>query len=127
EWTGAVAHRGPDRSRRGDLLLRPMPLHLGEDHDAEQEYFAPGRVTARIKLPAGQGLWPAFWLLGKSFPPWPDCGELDVMENKGSAPAATSSSVHGPGYFGNTPITHVRAFARGSAADAFHTDRKSVV
>jgi len=86
-----------------------------------KEYFAPGRIAARIKLPAGQGLWPAFWLLGKSFPPWPDCGELDVMENKGSAPTTTSSSVHGPGYFGNTPITHVRAFARGSAADAFHT------
>ena len=86
-----------------------------------KEYFAPGRVEARIKLSRGQGLWPAFWLLGKSFPPWPDCGELDVMENKGSAPTRTSSSVHGPGYFGNTPITHVQTFARGSSADAFHT------
>jgi len=43
------------------------------------------------------------------------------MENKGSAPTTTSSSVHGPGYFGNGPITHVQRFQRGSAVDAFHT------
>lgn len=63
---------------------------------------APGRVEARIKLPAGQGLWPAFWMLGHNSPamPWPACGELDIMENKGSQPATTSSAVHGPGYSG---------------------------
>jgi beta-glucanase (GH16 family) len=83
---------------------------------------APGRVEARIKLSAGQGLWPAFWMLGSGFPatPWPACGELDIMENRGSAPATTSSAVHGSGYSGNTPFAHAHSLAPGTVADAFH-------
>ena len=66
-----------------------------------------GRVEARIKLPAGQGLWPAFWMLGAGYPgtPWPACGELDIMEFRGSQPTETSSAIHGPGYSGNTPFS----------------------
>jgi len=83
----------------------------------------PGRVEARIKLPAGQGLWPAFWMLGSSFPttPWPQSGELDIMENHGSNPASTSSAIHGPGYSGNTPFVHAQTLVRGTFADDFHT------
>src|SRR5262245_22818160 len=68
-----------------------------------------GRVEARIKLAAGQGLWPAFWMLGDNIGTlgWPTCGELDIMENKGSQTDRTSSAVHGPGYSGNTPFVHV--------------------
>lgn len=70
-----------------------------------------GRVEARIKLAAGQGLWPAFWLLGQNITSvgWPTCGEMDIMENKGSQTDRTSSAVHGPGYFGNTPFVHIDA------------------
>ena len=84
---------------------------------------APGKVEARIKLPAGQGLWPAFWMLGNSFPTvsWPACGELDIMENRGSAPSVSSSAIHGPGYSGNTPFAHATSASGGSFADAFHT------
>lgn len=84
---------------------------------------APGRVEARIKLPAGQGLWPAFWMLGSSFPttPWPASGELDIMENHGSHMGSTSSAIHGPGYFGNTPFVHSHTLATGTFSDAFHT------
>jgi beta-glucanase (GH16 family) len=84
---------------------------------------APGRVEARIKLPAGQGLWPAFWMLGHDSPktPWPDCGELDIMENKGSQVSTTSSAVHGPGYSGETPFAHSHTLARGVLSDDFHT------
>jgi len=64
--------------------------------------FTYGTVSARIKLPAGAGLWPAFWLLGKGR--WPDTGEIDIMENVG-APDWVSSALHGPGYSGNTPLT----------------------
>jgi beta-glucanase (GH16 family) len=68
-----------------------------------------GRVEARIKLAAGQGLWPAFWMLGNDIDQvgWPTSGELDIMENKGSQTTATSSAVHGPGYSGNTPFVHI--------------------
>ena len=45
--------------------------------------FIYGKVEARIKLPEGQGLWPAFWMLGSNMASvgWPDCGELDIMEH----------------------------------------------
>jgi beta-glucanase (GH16 family) len=83
----------------------------------------PGRVEARIKLPAGQGLWPAFWMLGHNSPAtrWPECGEIDIMENKGSQPTRTSSALHGPGYSGDTPFAHVHRLARGTLSDDFHT------
>src|SRR6266436_9642412 len=49
---------------------------------------AYGRFEARIKLPAGQAMWPAFWLLGENFGSvgWPKCGEIDIMENVGKEP-----------------------------------------
>lgn len=82
----------------------------------------PGRVEARLKLPAGQGLWPAFWMLGSSHPAtgWPDCGELDIMENKGSQPSITSSAVHGPGYAGGASFNHAYTLPTGRFADDFH-------
>lgn len=42
-----------------------------------------GRIEARIKMPLGKGLWPAFWMLGTDFPTvgWPNCGEIDIMEH----------------------------------------------
>jgi beta-glucanase (GH16 family) len=79
---------------------------------------APGRVEARIKLARGQGLWPAFWMLGTNIGSvgWPASGELDILENKGSEPGITSSAVHGPGYSGNTPFAHRQA----TSATEFH-------
>lgn len=81
----------------------------------------PGRVEARIKLPSGQGLWPAFWMLGSNHPetPWPQCGELDIMENRGSDPRTVSSAVHGPGYSGATPFAHP-VWSSSGFADDFH-------
>ena len=69
----------------------------------EQKY---GRFEARLRLPYGKGLWPAFWMLGADIDtnPWPGCGEIDIMENAGSKPTEVSGAVHGPGYSGGTPI-----------------------
>lgn len=63
--------------------------------------FQFGTAVARMKLPAGAGLWPAFWLLGAG--EWPANGEIDVMENVGD-PTWVSMALHGPGYSGNTPL-----------------------
>jgi beta-glucanase (GH16 family) len=84
---------------------------------------SPGRVEARIKLSAGQGLWPAFWMLGQGNPvtPWPQCGEIDIMENKGSQPSTTSSALHGPGYSGETPFAHSHNLSSGRLDGDFHT------
>jgi len=81
-----------------------------------------GRVEARIRLPAGQGLWPAFWMLGEDFPatPWPRCGEIDIMEFRGSRPREVSSALHGPGYSGETPLVHHHTLSSGGFADDYH-------
>jgi beta-glucanase (GH16 family) len=83
-----------------------------------------GHLEARIKLPAGRGIWPAFWMLGSNISTagWPQCGEIDVMENIGSEPSVNHGSVHGPGYSGGHSIT-ARYVLPGNArfSDDFHT------
>ncbi|MEO1011036.1 MAG: glycoside hydrolase family 16 protein [Bacteroidota bacterium] len=70
----------------------------------EQAY---GRFEARMRLPFGQGYWPAFWLLGNNCDenPWPACGEIDIMEYVGDEPTVVLGSVHGPGYSGGDAIS----------------------
>jgi beta-glucanase (GH16 family) len=65
-----------------------------------------GRFEARIKIPYGQGMWPAFWMLGDDIEKvgWPACGEIDIMENIAKEPAIIHGSIHGPGYVGGTGI-----------------------
>ena len=62
-----------------------------------------GRVEARIRIPYGQGIWPAFWMLGADIGAagWPACGEIDVMENRGVEPLIVRGTLHGPGYSGS--------------------------
>jgi beta-glucanase (GH16 family) len=74
--------------------------------------FTYGVVAARMKLAAGAGLWPAFWALGEGR--WPDTGEIDIMENVGD-PGWTSVALHGPGYFGDTPLVKRTPMAGGDA------------
>ncbi|MGI4741547.1 MAG: glycoside hydrolase family 16 protein [Janthinobacterium lividum] len=66
--------------------------------------FTFGRLDVRAKLPKGKGIWPAIWMLGAndSQVSWPACGEIDIMELKGSTPTVNLSTVH----FGNTVATH---------------------
>ena len=76
---------------------------------ADKLGFMYGRLEARIKTPAGSGMWPAFWMLGASLTEgdtWPDCGEIDILEGKGSEPNRVYGTVHGPGYFGGDGITN---------------------
>jgi len=81
---------------------------------------AYGRFEARIKLPWGPGIWPAFWMLGNDIDsnPWPACGEIDIMEYRGQEPNLIHGSLHGPGYSGGSPIT--RSF--GFPDDRFDVD-----
>jgi beta-glucanase (GH16 family) len=86
----------------------------------EQTY---GRFEARIKIPRGQGIWPAFWMLGADInkTPWPDCGEIDIMENIGKEPALVHGTIHGPGYSGAKGISAPFGFQPPRAfADDFH-------
>ena len=80
-----------------------------------------GLIQARMRLPAGRGMWPAFWMLGQDFDQvgWPQCGEIDVMENFGRDPALVHGAVHGPGYTGAAGISASHR-AGPSLADGFH-------
>ncbi|KOU29712.1 1,3-beta-glucanase [Streptomyces sp. WM6372] len=85
---------------------------------------AYGHVEARLKVPRGQGMWPAFWMLGNDIGQvgWPNSGEIDVMENVGFEPSTIHGTLHGPGYSGSGGIGAAYTLPGGQAfADAFHT------
>lgn len=66
-----------------------------------------GRIEARMKMPWGRGLWPAFWMLGENIDEvgWPQTGEIDIMEYRGQDPTIVHGSVHGPGYSAGEAVT----------------------
>lgn len=82
---------------------------------------AYGRFEARMRLPYGQGIWPAFWMLGNNIGPvgWPTCGEIDIMEMVGYAPNSVFGTLHGPGYSGGAGIAAERNTG-SSVSTAFH-------
>lgn len=84
-----------------------------------------GRFEARIKIPYGQGVWPAFWMLGDDIDSvgWPGCGEIDIMENIGRMPAVAHGTLHGPGYSGDRGLTGTYILpgtSNGKFSDNFH-------
>ena len=83
---------------------------------------AGGRFEARMRMPSGQGLWPAFWLLGSNFATlnWPACGEIDIMEYRGQEPRLLHGSLHGPGYSGGSAITQGYTVPGAPLDSTFH-------
>ncbi len=88
-----------------------------------------GRIEARIKLPYGPGIWPAFWLVGSTIDSldangqkigWPQCGEIDIMELNGSKPHIINGTIHGPGYSGGQAITKSYGLVNGRYDTDFH-------
>jgi beta-glucanase (GH16 family) len=85
----------------------------------EQAY---GRFEARIRVPFGQGIWPAFWMLGNNIQTagWPACGEIDIMEHIGREPYNVYGTIHGPGYSGAAGIGAPYTLTAGRFTDDFH-------
>ncbi|NCO64141.1 MAG: glycoside hydrolase family 16 protein [Flavobacteriales bacterium] len=85
----------------------------------EQAY---GRFEARMRLPFGQGIWPAFWLLGSDIDEvgWPQTGEIDIMEYRGQQPTVNNGTVHGPGYSAGNSITKSYALVNNRFDTDFH-------
>ncbi|MBR9845549.1 MAG: glycoside hydrolase family 16 protein [Algicola sp.] len=81
-----------------------------------------GRFEARIKLPWSQGLWPAFWMLGQNSDEvvWPQCGEIDIMENRGQEPTIMNGTVHGPGYSAGEAISKAYELSGDRFDTGFH-------
>jgi len=108
--------RGPDGIRRDYTSARL--LTRGK---FTQRY---GRLEARLKVPFGQGIWPAFWMLGANIDSagWPTCGEVDIMEQVGREPSTNHGTLHGPGYSGGAGLTGIYTLPNGQKfADDFHT------
>jgi beta-glucanase (GH16 family) len=85
--------------------------------------FSYGKIEARIRIPFGQGIWPAFWMMGADITAvgWPHCGEIDIMENRGKEPATIHGTVHGPGYSAAKGIGAPYKLPAGQRfADEFH-------
>ena len=86
----------------------------------QQQY---GRFEARIKLPTGKGIWPAFWLLGddeNGTLSWPQVGEIDIMEYLGDAPTVVLGTIHGPNYSGANAITKEYEILNDRFDNGFH-------
>jgi beta-glucanase (GH16 family) len=99
-----------------DGITRPYTsARLKTQGKFDQKY---GRFEARIKIPAGQGIWPAFWMLGNNIDTaqWPSCGEIDIMENIGKEPSMVHGSLHGTGFDSTATYT----LSTGKFADDFH-------
>ncbi|MCX6209136.1 MAG: glycoside hydrolase family 16 protein [Bacteroidetes bacterium] len=84
--------------------------------------YGYGRYEARIKTPTGPGVWPAFWMLGDNINTvsWPQCGEIDILEQKGNQSYITYGTVHGPGYAGGNSIGKSYALQNGRFDADYH-------
>ena len=84
----------------------------------EQRY---GKFEARMKMPLGRGIWPAFWMLGADISKvgWPRCGEIDILENIGRDPTGVYGTLHGPGYSGGAGIS--KKTSSDTLSTEFHT------
>jgi beta-glucanase (GH16 family) len=106
-----------DRSGNGFLVIEARKEHFGNRSFTSARLktqglhsWTYGRIEARINLPAGSGVWPAFWMLGANIPQvgWPKCGEIDILEHVPSlGPDTVRGSLHAPGF---------------SAGDSLHGD-----
>ena len=123
------------RIEKGSLVITARrEKYTGEDGIARdytsarlktQRLFSQryGRIEARIKIPEGQGMWPAFWMLGDDIASkgWPRCGEIDIMENIGREPGTNHGSLHGPGAKGTASLTSILTLPAGQKlSDDFH-------
>ena len=129
-----TARRTNSRVEKGNLVIDALQEQFTGPDGVTREYTSArlktgklftqkyGKFEARIRIPKGQGMWPAFWMLGDdiSAAGWPACGEIDIMENIGSEPGKIHGTIHGPGYSGGKSLGAPYVVASRDVADDFH-------
>jgi hypothetical protein len=125
-WTAEVG-TGPNSDGWGNAELQyytGRPENASLDGAGNLAIVARAEAFGGLRLPSGQGLWPAFWLLGADIGQvgWPACGEIDVMEYRGQEPRVALGTIHGPGYSGGASIGRTYQLPAGLPAfdEAFH-------
>jgi len=127
-YTNSAANAATDG--QGNLAITAIKDAQGNFTSARlktQNKFqqAYGRFEMRAKVVTGNGMWPAFWMLGDDYDSagWPECGEIDIMEVRGTKPQTNLGSLHGPGYSGMHPLTGHDSLPDGGPvlSDDFHT------
>lgn len=125
-----VHGRKAEGAKHGALVIKAI-YHPGYTSKEQKKYdflsgrintrkkmeFTYGTASARMKIASGAGLWPAFWALGEGR--WPDCGEIDMMETVGDS-SWISNALHGPNYFGNTPLAYRYFLPNKENVDQWH-------
>lgn len=88
------------RVENGNLIIEARKEEYDNNHytsarimSRDKKTFTYGKMEARISLPGGGGLWPAFWMMGNSGS-WPKCGEIDIMEYVGNVPNRILGTLH---------------------------------
>ena len=105
-----------------ELVKGKLVIHARKDANqytstrittAGKKEFQYGRIETRAKLSVGQGIWPAFWMLGSNIQKvgWPKCGEIDILEYVGKEPHTIFTSLHTEDSHGNTINTKKSTFA----------------
>ena len=129
-----TARRTNARVEKGNLVIEARQEKFTGPDGATREYTSArlkteklfsqkyGKFEARIRIPKGQGIWPAFWMLGDDIATagWPACGEIDIMENVGFEPATVHGTIHGPGYSGGKALGAPYSLPSGNIADDYH-------
>jgi beta-glucanase (GH16 family) len=85
-------------------------------HTRDTATWTYGRIEVRAKLPNGIGMWPAIWMLGTNIDRvgWPECGEIDIMENVGFDPHKIHFNVHTLAY------NHVQGTGKGMTVPLYN-------
>jgi len=127
--------RANSRIENGHLVIEALQEEFAGKDGKKRDYtsarlktlgkqsWAYGRIEARMKLPRGQGVWPAFWMMGDDIgvKGWPTAGEIDIMENIGKEPGTVHGTIHGPGYSGPGGIGGPYTLSNGKVfAEDFH-------
>lgn len=100
----------------------PAEWTSGKIHTANKVGFKFGRIDIKAKMPSGVGTWPALWMLGANLlsgTSWPQCGEIDILENTGAHPFKVQGTIHGEGYCGENGLTKIIE-SPTKLADQFH-------
>ncbi len=89
----------------------------------QKAVFTYGRIEVRAKLPAGKGLWPAIWMLGSDIGnvPWPECGEIDIMEHVGYIKDSIFGTIHSEAYNHRKGTQKGKSLYVDKLYEGFHT------